>query len=63
MSRSMTINFVRAGGLGFADRLACEENDPLALLIEAEDSGEEEINSYPTCSTHCAPRMRSAEEI
>lgn len=50
--KSMTTNEVYAGAIGYADRIAVDENDPLTLLIAAEEDGDgEEPNSYPHSSS------------
>lgn len=61
MSKSMCVNMVRAGGLGYADRIAVDDSDPLSILIAEEDG--ENANPYPHSSAHCWPVARSYEEI
>lgn len=51
MNKSMSINEIYVGAIGYADRIAVDENDPLTLLLEAEDT-DEEPNSYPHSSSH-----------
>lgn len=53
---SMCVGEVYLGGIGYADRIAVEENDPLNLLIDREELllayGEDhETNSYPHSSS------------
>lgn len=48
--KSMCINEINAGVINYADRIAVDENDPLTLLIAAEDDNEEP-NSYPHSSS------------
>lgn len=50
MRKSMCIDEVYVGGIGYADRIAVDENDPLTLLIAAEETAEEP-NSYPHSSS------------
>lgn len=50
MSKSMCVNEVYLGAIGYADRIAVDENDPLTLLIAAEEDSEEP-NSYPHSSS------------
>jgi hypothetical protein len=43
--KSMTIGEITFGILGYADKIAIDEADPLAILI-AEESGDEEMSGY-----------------
>lgn len=52
MAPSMCVGEVYLGGIGYADRIAVEENDPLNLLI-AQEEDSEEVNSYPHSSSLC----------
>lgn len=61
MSKSMCVNEVYFGAIGYADRIAVEESDPLELLIAAEESAEEP-NSYPHSSS-LTWATSSAEEM
>lgn len=49
--KSMCINEVSSGVLAYADRIAMDDNNPLTLLIAAEDEDEHEINAYPHSSS------------
>jgi hypothetical protein len=49
MSRSMVVIEVLSGAINYADRIACDENDPLNILLAEEDeAGDQIAHEYPS---------------